>query len=185
MYHIRWLFLTVPFLLNFSLLGIPYLLSPNLPTEIELVFQPRSKLAIVFLWTPMCMLSLLSCLTLCDLMDCSSPGSSVHRVLQARILEWVAMPSSRGSSPPRNWTWVHLFWLLHWQAGSLPLAPPGKALNSCTPLLTPPLGQSPDLELCCFYHCLWMHPLPLLSDLSLWSLRTYTMAAHSRFSVNA
>ena len=37
-------------------------------------------------------------LTLCDPMDCSPPGSSVHRILQARILEWVAMPSSRGSS---------------------------------------------------------------------------------------
>ena len=36
--------------------------------------------------------------SLCDPMDCSSPGSSVHGILQARILEWVAMPSSRGSS---------------------------------------------------------------------------------------
>ena len=38
-----------------------------------------------------------SCLTPCDPMHCSSPGSSVHGILQARILEWVAMPSSRGS----------------------------------------------------------------------------------------
>ena len=45
-----------------------------------------------------------SCLTLCDPMDCSPPGSSVHGILQARILEWVAMPSSRGSSQSRNWT---------------------------------------------------------------------------------
>ena len=37
-------------------------------------------------------------LTLCDLVDCSLPGSSVHGILQARILEWVAVPSSRGSS---------------------------------------------------------------------------------------
>ena len=36
-----------------------------------------------------------SCLTLCDPMDCSAPGSSVHGILQGRILEWVAMPSSR------------------------------------------------------------------------------------------
>ena len=42
--------------------------------------------------------------TLCDPMDCSPPGSSVHGTLQARILEWVAMPSSRGSSWPRGWT---------------------------------------------------------------------------------
>ena len=41
-----------------------------------------------------------SCLTLCDPMDCSPPGSSVHGILQARILEWVAMLSSRGPSPP-------------------------------------------------------------------------------------
>ena len=43
-----------------------------------------------------------SCLTLRDPMDCSPPGSSVHGILQARILEWVAMPSSRGSSQPRD-----------------------------------------------------------------------------------
>ena len=46
------------------------------------------------------------CLTLCDPVDCTPPGSSVHGILQARIPEWVAMPSSRGSSPPRNRTWV-------------------------------------------------------------------------------
>ena len=39
-------------------------------------------------------------------MDCNPPGSSVHGILQARILEWVAMPSSRGSSPPRDRTCV-------------------------------------------------------------------------------
>ena len=43
-----------------------------------------------------------SCLTLCNTEDCSPPGSSVHGILQARILEWVAMPSSRGSSQPRD-----------------------------------------------------------------------------------
>ena len=45
-----------------------------------------------------------SCPTLCDSTDCSPPGSSVHGILQARILEWVAMPSSSGSSQPRNQT---------------------------------------------------------------------------------
>ena len=39
-----------------------------------------------------------SCLTLCDPTDCSPPGSSVHGILQARTLEWVAIPFSRGSS---------------------------------------------------------------------------------------
>ena len=112
-----------------------------------------------------CAQSLQSCLTLCDPIDHNLPGSSVRGILQARILEGVAMPSSRGSSQPRDGTqvssiaggflyhlshqgsprileWVahpslqrifptqgsnsHLLCLLHWQAGSLPLAPPGK-----------------------------------------------------------
>ena len=47
-----------------------------------------------------------SCLTLCDPMDCSLPGSSVHGIFQARILEWVAISFSRGSSRPRDWTRV-------------------------------------------------------------------------------
>ena len=47
-----------------------------------------------------------SCLTLLNPMDCSLPGSSIHGNLQARILEWVAIPFSRGSSWPRDWSWV-------------------------------------------------------------------------------
>ena len=46
------------------------------------------------------------CPTLWDPMDCSPPGSSVHGLLQARTLEWFAMPSSRGSSRPRDQTQV-------------------------------------------------------------------------------
>ena len=53
-----------------------------------------------------CAQSLQMCPTLCDSMKCSPPGSSVHGIPQAGILEWVAMSSSRGSSPPRNQTWV-------------------------------------------------------------------------------
>ena len=41
---------------------------------------------------------------LCDLMNCSPPGPSVHGIFQARILEWVAISYSRGSSQPRDWT---------------------------------------------------------------------------------
>ena len=44
-----------------------------------------------------------SCPTLCDPMGCSPPGSSIHGLLQARILEWVAISFSRGSSQPRDW----------------------------------------------------------------------------------
>ena len=54
-----------------------------------------------------CAKSLQSCLTLCDPID-----SSVHGILQAGILEWIAMPSSRGSSGPRNRTCVS--YVLHW-----------------------------------------------------------------------
>ena len=61
-------------------------------------------------------------------MDCSLPGSSVHGILQARILEWVAIPFSRGSSRPRDRTCVS-YVSLHWQAGSLPLAPLGNPFS--------------------------------------------------------
>ena len=64
--------------------------------------------------------------TLCDPMDHSPPGCSVHGIFQARILEWVLMPSSRGPSQPRDQTQVSSVYL-HWQVGSLPLAPPGKS----------------------------------------------------------
>ena len=46
------------------------------------------------------------CLTLCDSMDCSLPGSTIHGIFQARILEWVAISFSRRSSWPRDWTQV-------------------------------------------------------------------------------
>ena len=66
-------------------------------------------------------------LTLCDPIDCSLPGSSVNRTLQARILEWVAFPFSRGSSEPKDQTQVSLI------AGegaepALPAEPPGKPI---------------------------------------------------------
>ena len=71
-----------------------------------------------FLPTPILLLLLFSywsCLTLCDPMGCSPPSFSVHEISQARILEWVAVPSSRESSRPRDRT--HF---LHWQVDSLP-----------------------------------------------------------------
>ena len=62
------------------------------------------------------------CLTLCSPIDWSAAASAVHGTLQAGILEWVAVSSSRESSLPRDRT--HISCLMHWQAGSLPLAPP-------------------------------------------------------------
>ena len=52
------------------------------------------------------MLVTYTCLTLCNPRDCSLPGFSVQGISQARILEWVGMPSSRGSSQPRDWTCI-------------------------------------------------------------------------------
>ena len=65
-----------------------------------------------------CAQSLQSRLSLCDLMDCSPSGSSVHGLFQARILVWVATPSSRGSSQARDRTRI--------AGGFLPTKPPGK-----------------------------------------------------------
>ena len=56
--------------------------------------------------TWVCAKSLQLCLALCNLVYVSPPGSSVHGNLQARILEWVAMTSSRGCSPPRDGIWI-------------------------------------------------------------------------------
>ena len=55
-----------------------------------------------------------SCLTLWDPMDCNPPGSSVRGILQARILEWIAMPSFRGSSWPKDWTLVSWVSCISW-----------------------------------------------------------------------
>ena len=57
----------------------------------------------------MCVLVAQLCPILCDPVDCSLPGSSVHGMLLARILEWVAMPSSRGCSP--SWDRTHSSWV--------------------------------------------------------------------------
>ena len=64
-----------------------------------------------------------SCLTLSDPMDYSPPGSSVHGILQASVLEWGAITFSKGLTYRSN---LRLLCLLLWQVGSLPLMPPGK-----------------------------------------------------------
>ena len=71
-----------------------------------------------------CIQSLQLCPTLCDPMDCSLPGASVHGIVPARILEWVAISFSRGSSWPRDQTRISFVfcigrWVLHSE-------PPGK-----------------------------------------------------------
>ena len=69
-------------------------------------------------------LSCFSRVWLCHPLDCSLPGSSVHGISQARVLECVAISSSRGSSWPRDQTYISSFSCR--LVGSLPLAPPGK-----------------------------------------------------------
>ena len=80
-----------------------------------------------------CCLVTKSCLTLCNLMDCSLPGSFVHGISQARILEWVAIPFSRGSSCPRD------PWSLALQADLYLLNNLGAPWTPA--LTTPPAGQ--------------------------------------------
>ena len=84
-----------------------------------------------------------SCPTLCDSMDCSLPGFSVHGILQARILEWVTISFSRGSSQPRDQTWVsriggRRFNL--WATREAPLGPYHGPYHFC-PLLCPSLHE--------------------------------------------
>ena len=71
--------------------------------------------------------------TLYDPRDSSPPGSCVHGIFRSRMLEWVAISFSRGSSPPRDWT--------HWQASSLPLSPLGSLISNSR--LSINAGKSP------------------------------------------
>ena len=73
------------------------------------------------------------CLTLCDSMDCNLPGSSVHGILRARILEWVAISFSRGSSPSRDRTHVSCIgrqFLYHIEPPEKPQSTQGYSLRS-------------------------------------------------------
>ena len=74
-----------------------------------------------------CVLSHCSRPTLCDPMDYSPPGSSVHGILQARILERVAVSFSRGSSRPRDWSFAFCASCIG-RAESLPLSYPGSPI---------------------------------------------------------
>ena len=97
------------------------------------------------------MLKLLQlCLTLCDPMDCSLPGFSVRGILQARILKWIAMLYSRGSSRPRDWTCGsyitrRFFTFEPLPPGEVPLktTAAAKSLQSCPSLCDPIDGRPP------------------------------------------
>ena len=90
--------------------------------------------------------------TLCDLLDCSPPSSSVHGILQARILERVPMPSSRGSSQSRDRTQVFCI-----AVDSLPTEPPGKSKNTGVGNRSFLQGIFPSQELNQgLLHCRWI-----------------------------
>ena len=72
------------------------------PRKADILFQLKPKGLRTSKWSEVAQ----SCPTLCYPMDCSLPGSSVHGIFQARVLEWVAIAFSRGSSSPRDWTRV-------------------------------------------------------------------------------
>ena len=97
----------------------------------------------VLLWTPvLCSVTQL-CPTLRDPMDCSPSGYSVHGILQARIQEWVAIPSSRGSSQPRSPALQALLSEPH----SLLSEPSGKTMNTGVGSLSLPQGSIPEIFL--------------------------------------
>ena len=87
--------------------------------------QPSHKQLYPPLLLCCCCLVAKSCPTVCNPLDCSLPASSVHGISQAWILEWVAVPFSGGSSPPRGWTPVSCIgrWVLYlWGTRKAPVA---------------------------------------------------------------
>ena len=117
----------------------------------------------------MCATLLQSCSILCDLMDCSPPGSSVHGILQTRKLEWVAVPHSRGSSQTRDQT--------HVSCGSciagrfFTTESPGDAQSLiCSMSIPKPSQRSPQLECTPSIQCSLIvprHSLSLVSSLNM------------------
>ena len=111
-----------------------------------------------FLSLPLCSVAQLS-LTLCSPMVCSPPGSSVHGILQARILEWVAVSSSRGSFQPRDQTCLSctgrqiLYHRATWETSSAP------TLTLFKGGAHPPLRKQARTPVTCF-------PSPLLQHKS-------------------
>ena len=122
----------LPFLPSLLLLPFQSILSPTPIQSLSLSawMWSLANLGFIFLLARVCAQLLQLCPTLCDPMDCSPPGSSVQEILQARILEWVAISYSRGSSWPKDPAL---------QADSLPTEPSGKLIFL---LETPPVAHN-------------------------------------------
>ena len=105
-----------------------------------------------------------SCPTLCDAMDCSPEGFCVHGIFQARILEWVVISYSRGSSWPRDWTWVSCISCISRQV-----------LYHCTTWEAPMLFYILKYYLfpC---HYIWLHPMLFKDDRILYSVMVYLLS---------
>ena len=109
----------------------------------------------------MCAMLLQSCPTLCNAMDCSPPGSSVNGIVQARILECVAMPPSRGSCRPRDQTWLSCItgsflhsvrFFMHWPTRET-------VHNAITVLVYAEINEHSNYILCLFVLCSRWEPL--------------------------
>ena len=100
--------------------------------RVDYDFATEKQQSIIFKMSIVCLCAQ-SFRTLCDPVDCSPPSSSVHGILQARILELVAISSSRGIFPTQGFNW-HLMCLLHWQANSFTTKPHGKPKMSVVSL---------------------------------------------------
>ena len=109
--------------MNCCILCLKFLLGHSCFTmlcKFLLCMQPNESVLGIHMWKWKCQ-SLQSCPTLCNPMDCSPPGSSVHGILSGSILEWVVIPFSRGSAWHRDWTRSPAL-----QVDSLPSEPPEK-----------------------------------------------------------
>ena len=108
---------------------------------LEIVAEKGSILCtFLTLQVKMCVLAVQSCPTLCNPVDCSPLVSSVLEILQVRILEWVTIPFSRGSSQPRDRTQVSYI------AGRFfTISATGKPWSSCTPSINEPGERKEDL----------------------------------------
>ena len=104
-------------------LGLPGSEKPQLRRSLEKAWRDAELRGSIIHWKNVCSVAQ-SCPTLYDPMDCSLPGSSVHGIFQARILEWVDVSYSRGSSWPKDWT--HISATLVLAGGFFTTVPPGK-----------------------------------------------------------
>ena len=112
--------------------------SLKLPKSLNLLLSDKSYLNVTSVYV--CVRTQ-SCLAFCNPMDHSPPGSTVHGIFQARILEWVVISCSKGSSQPRDWTWVFRIAGRYFNIWASPVAQLVKNLHAMD--LIPWVGNTP------------------------------------------